>query len=240
VTPGPEADRVLLAHMRECLDRIHEYTNAERSRFETSRLVQDAVVRNLQTLAESSQRLSNEIKSTEMQIPWRELGGFRNLIVHGYLGVDLEAVWLVVEQDLPALSAAVSHMIGGAIDIHITSITATQAHIKSGKLRVLGVMDARRLPQVPDAPTFKESGYDLQASLWYAMSAPAGTPAATLDKLNQALNQVMKDPEFTATADTLGMEPRGGSVDEVKSFIARETDVWLPIFKGLNLPKQTL
>lgn len=54
MTPGPEADRVLLAHMRECLRRIQEYTAAERPRFEASRLVQDAVVRNLQTLAESS------------------------------------------------------------------------------------------------------------------------------------------------------------------------------------------
>jgi uncharacterized protein with HEPN domain len=110
VNPGPEADRVLLAHMRDCLDRIREYTDAERTRFDASRLVQDAVIRNLQTLAESSQRLSNAIKATEPQIPWRELGGFRNVIVHGYLGVDLAAVWLVVEQDLPALSAAVDRM----------------------------------------------------------------------------------------------------------------------------------
>ena len=110
MNPGPEADRVLLAHMRDCLDRIHEYTNAERSRFDLSRLVQDAVIRNLQTLAESSQRLSSEIKGTEPQIPWRELSGFRNLIVHGYLGVDLGAIWLVVEQDLPALTAAVNRM----------------------------------------------------------------------------------------------------------------------------------
>ena len=110
MTPGPEADRVLFAHMRDCLDRIREYTNGERARFDASRLVQDAVIRNLQTLAESSQRLSNEIKAIEAQIPWRELAGFRNVIVHGYLGVDLGAVWLVVEQDLPVLSDAVKRM----------------------------------------------------------------------------------------------------------------------------------
>ena len=101
---------MLLAHMRDCLDRIREYTDGERARFDTSRLVQDAVIRNLQTLAESSQRLSTEIKATEARIPWRELSGFRSVIVHGYLGVDLGAVWLVVEQDLPALSDAVSRM----------------------------------------------------------------------------------------------------------------------------------
>ena len=79
MNPGPEADRVLLAHMRDGLDRIREYTAAERSHFDTSTLVQDAVIRNLQTLAESSQRLSSEIKDTEPRIPWRELAGFRNV-----------------------------------------------------------------------------------------------------------------------------------------------------------------
>ena len=101
---------MLLAHMRDCIERILQYTNAERLNFDTSRLIQDAVIRNLQTLAESSQRLSTEIKSQEPGIPWRDLVGFPNVIVHGYLGVDLGAVWLVVEQDLPPLAEAVERM----------------------------------------------------------------------------------------------------------------------------------
>lgn len=96
--------------MRDCIVRIHAYTGGERSRFETSQLIQDAVVRNLQTLTESSQRLSVPAKATEPQVPWRELAGFRNVIVHGYLGIDLAAVWLVVEQDLPPLAAALDRM----------------------------------------------------------------------------------------------------------------------------------
>lgn len=97
--------------MRECIDRVREYTAGDRVRFETSRLVQDAVIRNLQTLTESSQRLSDSIKATEPQVPWRELAGFRNVIVHAYLGMDLGAVWLVVEQDLPPLVAALDRMV---------------------------------------------------------------------------------------------------------------------------------
>lgn len=61
---GPEADRVLLAHMGECIARIREYTAGDQSHFEASRLVQDAVIRNPQTLTESSQRLSDDIKAT--------------------------------------------------------------------------------------------------------------------------------------------------------------------------------
>ena len=108
--PDIDADRVLLLHMRDCLDRIREYTQSERANFDNSRLVQDAVIRNLQTLAESSQRLSTDIKVTEPRIPWRELAGFRNVIVHGYLGIDLGAVWLVVDQELPRLRAALGRM----------------------------------------------------------------------------------------------------------------------------------
>lgn len=111
MNPGPDSDRVLLAHMRECIERVRQYTAGDRGRFETSRLVQDAVIRNLQTLTESSQRLSDSIKATESQVPWRDLAGFRNVIVHGYLGIDLAAVWLVVEQDLPPLAAALDRMV---------------------------------------------------------------------------------------------------------------------------------
>lgn len=111
MNPGPGSDRVLLAHMRECIERVREYAAGDRARFETSRLIQDAVMRNLQTLTESSKRLSDSIKATEPQVPWRELAGFRNVIVHGYLGIDRAAVWLVVEQDLPPLAAALDRMV---------------------------------------------------------------------------------------------------------------------------------
>ena len=81
-TPKVTEKRPLNELSSDCLGRILEYTNAERSRFDASRLVQDAVIRNLQTLAKSSQRLSSEVKGTEPQIPWRELAGFRSVIVH--------------------------------------------------------------------------------------------------------------------------------------------------------------
>lgn len=103
---GPVADAVLLGHMLECIVRIREYTEDDRDRFMSSALVQDAVLRKLHTLTESSQRLSDAVKDSAPEVGWRELAGFRNVIVHGYLGVDLEAVWLVLEQDLPPLEAA--------------------------------------------------------------------------------------------------------------------------------------
>jgi len=99
-------DSVYIEHMIECIERICQYTRLDKSIFYTSTLVQDAVVRNLQTMAESSQRLSPEEKSKYPDIPWREIAGFRNILVHDYLGLDLDVVWSVVQQDIPKLRDA--------------------------------------------------------------------------------------------------------------------------------------
>ena len=72
--------------------------------------MQDAVIRNLQTIAESTQRLSDSIRATEPEVPWRAIAGFRNVLVHDYFEIDLEVVWSVVDQDAPKLVAAVERM----------------------------------------------------------------------------------------------------------------------------------
>lgn len=110
VKQSPEADIVYLAHMLECAGRIDEYVGGDEARFRTSRLIQDAVVRNLQTLAESSQRLTDAIKASEPDVPWRAIAGFRNILVHDYLAIDVDAVWLVVDQELPPLQVALQRM----------------------------------------------------------------------------------------------------------------------------------
>lgn len=83
-SPTP-ADKLFIEHMLECMDRIGEYAGAKRDVFIGSRMIQDAVIRNLQTLAESSQRLSDGARTSEPAINWRAIAGFRNVLVHGYL-----------------------------------------------------------------------------------------------------------------------------------------------------------
>ena len=73
MTPGKEKDRVLLAHIRECIDLIRTYTSEGREAFFRSRMAQHAVVYNLQTLAESTQRLSDALKSGKPDVPWKTL-----------------------------------------------------------------------------------------------------------------------------------------------------------------------
>jgi tripartite-type tricarboxylate transporter receptor subunit TctC len=135
--------------------------------------------------------------------------------------------------DGPALQALLS----STIDIHGTSITSSLPYVQSGKLRVLGVMDSKRLPQVPNAPTFKESGYDIDAYAWYTLVAPAGTPADAIAKLNHAVNQVLVREDFISRARAMGIEPRGGTPDDLARYIKQEYDRWVPLLKSLNLPK---
>ncbi len=96
-------DRLYLIHIGECIDRIEQYTAGGEADYKNSSLIQNAVVRNLQTLAESSQRVSDPLKASYPDVRWRDITGFRNVLVHQYLGVDLDYVWRVVEDDLPVL-----------------------------------------------------------------------------------------------------------------------------------------
>ncbi len=104
-------DRLYLIHMQECMERVISYTSDGREKFMTSTLIQDAVLRNLQTMAESSQRLSNDLKGSYAEVDWRRLSGFRNVLVHDYLGVDLKTVWRLIEEVLPSLKQQIGTML---------------------------------------------------------------------------------------------------------------------------------
>jgi uncharacterized protein with HEPN domain len=99
-------DRVYLRHILRCISRIEEYVAGGAEAFSSSRLVQDAVLRNLQTMAESTQRLSSAAKSRRPEVDWAALAGLRNVLVHDYLGVDLDQIQRAILQDMPRLKVA--------------------------------------------------------------------------------------------------------------------------------------
>ncbi len=96
-----------LIHIQECLTRIELYTVEGKDAFLTDIKTQDAVLRNLQTLAESTQRLSDELKAAHPDIDWRRISGFRNVLVHDYLSVNLIRVWEIIERNLPDLKGKI-------------------------------------------------------------------------------------------------------------------------------------
>jgi uncharacterized protein with HEPN domain len=96
-------DGLYLIHILECIERVERYTADGGDAFIDDTRTQDAVMRNLQLLAESTQRLSDELRQKYPGIEWRNIAAFRNVAVHDYLGIDLKQVWDIVADDLPVL-----------------------------------------------------------------------------------------------------------------------------------------
>lgn len=101
---------VYVEHVLDCIARIQAYTGGKKSAFLESTLVQDAVARNLQVMAESTQHLSEAIKGRHSDVDWRGLAGFRNVLVHGYLGLDAPKIWDLIETSLATLNACMERI----------------------------------------------------------------------------------------------------------------------------------
>ena len=105
------SDQLYLIHIRECIQRIEKYIGeGGQDSFMASDIIQDAIIRNLQTMAESATRVSDGLQEKHPEVDWLKIRGFRNVLVHDYLGVDLELVWNILENDLPKLKKAVGKM----------------------------------------------------------------------------------------------------------------------------------
>jgi uncharacterized protein with HEPN domain len=104
-------DQLYLIHVKECVTRILEFTADGKDAFFADRRTQDAVLRNLHTLSDSIQRISPGLKVDHPTLKWREIAAFRNVIVHDYLGIDLDQIWDIIELDLPVLKTEVESIL---------------------------------------------------------------------------------------------------------------------------------
>ena len=94
--------------------RIAEVTAGGEQEFLTSRLIQDGVVRNLEVIGEATKNLSTELREANPAIPWRQIAGMRDVLIHDYLKVNLSRVWLTVSTDLPELRTTVRRVLNQA------------------------------------------------------------------------------------------------------------------------------
>jgi len=106
-------DRLYLIRILESIERVEEYTSEGRESFLLDKKTQDAVIRNLQVLAESSQRISSDLKSAHPEIDWKGISGLRNVLVHDYLGINLITVWGIIEGPLKDLKDKIREILEG-------------------------------------------------------------------------------------------------------------------------------
>jgi tripartite-type tricarboxylate transporter receptor subunit TctC len=127
---------------------------------------------------------------------------------------------------------AITDLIGGHLAIFFTSTQdLVEAH-KSGRIRVLATSGAERSPVLPEVPTFAESGYAIRADGWHGIYAPAKTPADVVARLNQAVVEAVRAPEFRSRALALGLRPTGTSAAELSDIQKADSELWGPVIKA--------
>lgn len=93
-------DRLYLIDILDCLERIEAYTQAGRDAFMRSTMIQDAVIRNFEIIGEAAKQVSKETRSNYREVPWRRIGGFRDILIHAYSRVRMDEIWGVIEHNL--------------------------------------------------------------------------------------------------------------------------------------------
>ncbi|MBY4947315.1 tripartite tricarboxylate transporter substrate binding protein [Cupriavidus respiraculi] len=118
---------------------------------------------------------------------------------------------------------AIPALLSGQVSMYFDTIMTGLPYVKAGKLRALGVSNAKRSAMAPDVPTIAEQGYPgYDIAPWYGIVAPKGTPADVVAKLNASINRQLADPAFRDKLAATGAEPRGGSVADFRAMVDAE------------------
>ena len=101
-------ERLYLSNIQECIERIEEYTQAGKEEFMRTKMIQDAVIRNFEIIGEATKGLSPNLRSKYSDVPWQQMAGLRDVLIHDYLKVNLNLVWQIIEQNLADLKSQVT------------------------------------------------------------------------------------------------------------------------------------
>ena len=158
------------------------------------------------------------------------LGHITSLLLQKELGINMTSV------PYRGTALVVNDLLGGQVDLAMDFMPSYVPLVREGKIRALAVTTAERASDLPDVPTVQEAGFKgFEASAWFALAAPAGTPQEIIDKLNAATNAFLKSPKGKEALATLSMQAVGGSPADLKAFISSELQKWGPVVKDANI-----
>jgi len=105
-------DQLYLKHIIGAIERIKNYVSVGYDDFMSHSHWQDAVIRQLEIIGEATKLISTDLRALHSEVPWRRIAGLRDILIHGYMGVDLEAVWQITQKNIPELEKHIQAILG--------------------------------------------------------------------------------------------------------------------------------
>lgn len=131
---------------------------------------------------------------------------------------------------------AVTDLIGGQVQFMFDTVTAVLPHVRSGKLKPIAIATPARSPLAPEVPTMGEAGLPgFTGGTWFGVLAPAGTPAAVVEKLHAEISGIVRSPEVKQTFEQRGIEPVGNTPREFSAFVEREIGKWQALANRIGI-----
>jgi tripartite-type tricarboxylate transporter receptor subunit TctC len=128
---------------------------------------------------------------------------------------------------------AVTDLLGGHVQVMFSGFSSTLPHIRAGKLRALAVTGAQRSPALSEVPTIAEQGFPgVEATAWYGVLAPAGTPKPVVVRLHGELVKIFRIPDVVQRLDGLGFEIIGSTPEQFAAYMRTETRKWAKVVKA--------
>jgi tripartite-type tricarboxylate transporter receptor subunit TctC len=184
--------------------------------------------------AKTVQEFIDYAKANPGKINWASSGNGTSVHLSGEMfkmmtGVDLLHV------PYRGAAPALTDLISGQVQVMFDNMPSSIEHIRAGKLRALGVTTAKRSPALPDVPTVADTVPGYEASAWFGMGAPKGTPPEVVNKLNKAINAALADPNIQARLADLGGIVMAGTPADFGQVIVEETEKWAKVVKAAGV-----
>lgn len=158
------------------------------------------------------------------------LGHITALLLQKELGISMTSV------PYRGTALVLNDLLAEQVDLAADFMPSYVPMVREGKIRALAVTTTERSSDLPDVKTVQDSGFKgFEATAWYALAAPTGTPKEIIDKLNAATNAFLKSPKGQEALAKLSMQAAGGTPADLKAFIASELKKWGPVVKDANI-----